>query len=188
MMPRKFTAAQPGTCVSSRMQQRTCLEKPSQRLGNAKPVDGSGRKLGRSSSALPARRRTPESALASRRLRFGPRHSKLLCSRKASPSGRGSAWLERLLREQEAGGSNPLAPTILFNHLSGCATQRFRQDVKSGQRIPVSSHLRCRCPRETSRSCSIPASGTDNTDTDTSLQVLRLARASRRPVPSNRSQ
>ena len=26
-------------------------------------------------------------------------------------SGRGSAWLERLVRDQEAGGSNPLAPT-----------------------------------------------------------------------------
>ena len=27
-------------------------------------------------------------------------------------SGRSAAWLARLLREQEAGGSNPLAPTI----------------------------------------------------------------------------
>ena len=27
-------------------------------------------------------------------------------------SGRGSAWLERLVRDQEVGGSNPLAPTI----------------------------------------------------------------------------
>jgi hypothetical protein len=26
-------------------------------------------------------------------------------------SGRGSAWLERLVRDQEVGGSNPLAPT-----------------------------------------------------------------------------
>ena len=29
-------------------------------------------------------------------------------------SGRGSAWLERLVRDQEVGGSNPLAPTILI--------------------------------------------------------------------------
>ncbi len=29
-------------------------------------------------------------------------------------SGRGSAWLERLVRDQEVGGSNPLAPTIPF--------------------------------------------------------------------------
>ena len=29
-------------------------------------------------------------------------------------SGRGSAWLERLVRDQEVGGSNPLAPTILL--------------------------------------------------------------------------
>src|SRR5215831_9501727 len=33
----------------------------------------------------------------------------------ASPSGRGSAWLERLVRDQEVGGSNPLAPTKPFN-------------------------------------------------------------------------
>ena len=32
---------------------------------------------------------------------FGPQAS----------SGRGSAWLERLVRDQEVGGSNPLAPT-----------------------------------------------------------------------------
>ena len=30
------------------------------------------------------------------------------------PSGRSAAWLARLVRDQEAGGSNPLAPTILF--------------------------------------------------------------------------
>jgi hypothetical protein len=34
-------------------------------------------------------------------------------------SGRGSAWLERLVRDQEVGGSNPLAPTNSFD--------RFRQ-------------------------------------------------------------
>ena len=34
-------------------------------------------------------------------------------------SGRGSAWLERLVRDQEAGGSNPLAPTNPFNNLEG---------------------------------------------------------------------
>jgi hypothetical protein len=33
-------------------------------------------------------------------------------------SGRGSAWLERLLREQEAGGSNPLAPTNIFKQMA----------------------------------------------------------------------
>ena len=32
-------------------------------------------------------------------------------------SGRGSAWLERLVRDQEVGGSNPLAPTNPFNNL-----------------------------------------------------------------------
>ena len=34
------------------------------------------------------------------------------CSR--GLSGRGSAWLERLVRDQEVGGSNPLAPTNLI--------------------------------------------------------------------------
>ena len=29
-------------------------------------------------------------------------------------SGRGSVWLERCVRDAEAGGSNPLAPTILI--------------------------------------------------------------------------
>src|ERR1700690_3528195 len=33
-------------------------------------------------------------------------------------SGRSAAWLARLVRDQEAGGSNPLAPTNLFNDLS----------------------------------------------------------------------
>src|ERR1700686_5164911 len=34
-------------------------------------------------------------------------------------SGRSAAWLARLVRDQEAGGSNPLAPTILFNQIPG---------------------------------------------------------------------
>ena len=34
-------------------------------------------------------------------------------------SGRSAAWLARLVRDQEVGGSNPLAPTILFNVLDG---------------------------------------------------------------------
>ena len=31
-------------------------------------------------------------------------------------SGRGSAWLERLVRDQEVEGSNPFAPTIFSFH------------------------------------------------------------------------
>src|SRR5579883_498236 len=38
-------------------------------------------------------------------------------------SGRGSAWLERLVRDQEVGGSNPLAPTNSFNNLQGLDDQ-----------------------------------------------------------------
>jgi hypothetical protein len=33
-------------------------------------------------------------------------------------SGRSAAWLARLVRDQEVGGSNPLAPTNLFKNLS----------------------------------------------------------------------
>jgi hypothetical protein len=32
-------------------------------------------------------------------------------------SGRSAAWLARLVRDQEVGGSNPLAPTITFHQL-----------------------------------------------------------------------
>ena len=35
----------------------------------------------------------------------------------ATGSGRGSAWLERLVRDQEVGGSNPLAPTKFLKDL-----------------------------------------------------------------------
>jgi hypothetical protein len=31
-------------------------------------------------------------------------------------SGRSAAWLARLVRDQEVEGSNPFAPTILFNY------------------------------------------------------------------------
>src|SRR5271157_835113 len=42
-------------------------------------------------------------------------------------SGRGSAWLERLVRDQEVGGSNPLAPTIYpFRNHSNTAVEGFR--------------------------------------------------------------
>src|SRR5208337_1325479 len=44
----------------------------------------------------------------------------------APASGRGSAWLERLVRDQEVGGSNPLAPTtsFKFNNLQATKEQR----------------------------------------------------------------
>jgi hypothetical protein len=43
----------------------------------------------------------------------------------ALTSGRGSAWLERLVRDQEVGGSNPLAPTNFFNHLQRRSLDRL---------------------------------------------------------------
>ena len=41
-------------------------------------------------------------------------------------SGRGSAWLERLVRDQEVGGSNPLAPTNLLES----ATYKMRKSIE----------------------------------------------------------
>ena len=41
--------------------------------------------------------------------------------------GRGSAWLERLVRDQEVGGSNPLAPT----------TQPLLESLNSSSRMPT---------------------------------------------------
>ena len=34
-------------------------------------------------------------------------------------SGCGSVWLERCVRDAEAGGSNPLTPTIFFAQMGG---------------------------------------------------------------------
>src|SRR5215471_12470010 len=43
-----------------------------------------------------------------------PRHTaRLVIDCSGFSSGRGSAWLERLVRDQEVGGSNPLAPISL---------------------------------------------------------------------------
>ena len=42
-------------------------------------------------------------------------------------SGRGSAWLERLVRDQEAGGSNPLAPTISSPRVNRFCANHFRE-------------------------------------------------------------
>lgn len=57
-------------------------------------------------TALPPAPEPPDCGILAFHLRRG---FPLECPR----SGRGSAWLERLVRDQEVGGSNPLAPTIL---------------------------------------------------------------------------
>ena len=54
------------------------------------------------------------------------------CARSAFPlssgnrSGRSAAWLARLVRDQEVDGSNPFAPTILFNELDSVLTLSLR--------------------------------------------------------------
>src|SRR5580700_11613304 len=42
---------------------------------------------------------------------------------KRNRSGRSAAWLARLVRDQEVDGSNPFAPTILFNSIASEAVQ-----------------------------------------------------------------
>src|SRR5437016_3123409 len=44
----------------------------------------------------------------------GLAHAKLI----GFPSGRGSAWLEHLVRDQGVGGSNPLAPINRFKEMA----------------------------------------------------------------------
>ena len=46
-------------------------------------------------------------------------------------SGRSAAWLARLVRDQEAGGSNPLAPTISFNHLDQLEVEHLERLARS---------------------------------------------------------
>src|SRR6516225_3011664 len=62
-----------------------------------------------------------------------------------SNSGRGSAWLERLVRDQEVGGSNPLAPTNLFNSLHYARKSNIckcESRAKAGTRGNEEIHLR----------------------------------------------
>ena len=52
-------------------------------------------------------------------------------------SGRGSAWLERLVRDQEVGGSNPLAPTTFLKSIpSLCPTGHTCEFLRRRRRIP----------------------------------------------------
>ena len=51
-------------------------------------------------------------------------------------SGRGSAWLERLVRDQEVGGSNPLAPTNSFETKE---PRRSFATSKTGEQRPAHS-------------------------------------------------
>src|SRR5690242_5533908 len=60
-------------------------------------------------------------------------------------SGRSAAWLARLVRDQEAGGSNPLAPTILpiqFSHwLDTDAQPKHKDRLMQHHRISCSEKL-----------------------------------------------
>ena len=54
--------------------------------------------------------RTSEGTTRSNSLAMPPLTPILMLNCFGLSSGRGSAWLERLVRDQEVGGSNPLAP------------------------------------------------------------------------------
>ena len=60
-------------------------------------------------------------------------------------SGRSAAWLARLVRDQEAGGSNPLAPTnfpIQFSHwLDTDAQPKHKDRLMQHHRISCSEKL-----------------------------------------------
>ena len=71
-----------------------------------------------------------------------PRAAMLSCnSRSSQPwlsvaSGRGSAWLERLVRDQEVDGSNPFAPTTSFR-MSDLSHTRNRKSAWCETKQPV---------------------------------------------------
>src|SRR5207253_1572875 len=54
-------------------------------------------------------------------------------------SGRGSAWLERLVRDQEVGGSNPLAPTII--HLIKSRKSAYLRSHRHTSSVRVSGNV-----------------------------------------------
>ena len=64
-------------------------------------------------------------------------------------SGRGSVWLERCVRDAEAGGSNPLAPTNFFKIPMESVSMGVFFFVDSYSFIPAGNRLnsdeRCRC-------------------------------------------
>ena len=61
-------------------------------------------------------------------------------------AGRGSAWLERLVRDQEVGGSNPLAPTNLFKHLNTQLGFVLAFLTATGPKISSIFFAACFCP------------------------------------------
>jgi hypothetical protein len=66
-------------------------------------------------------------------------------------SGRGSAWLERLVRDQEVGGSNPLAPTKHLKHLQALNPLKGLFAINGGsQPWPTARTRTCRAlpPRQ----------------------------------------
>ena len=61
-------------------------------------------------------------------------------------SGRGSAWLERLVRDQEVGGSNPLAPTKFLKDLQ-TPHHQIRVQPGSKPRVLPKGSVRGLCSR-----------------------------------------
>ena len=70
---------------------------------------------GRSRKTALLKQRIPDLTTRPNNLATGPDAPGLMLQLLGFPSGRGSAWLERLVRDQEVGGSNPLAPILPFN-------------------------------------------------------------------------
>jgi hypothetical protein len=65
------------------------------------------------------------------------------------PSGRSAAWLARLVRDQEVEGSNPFAPTTLFNHLhtiSGLSSTALLAN------LPLTLSVKLELPEQSARS------------------------------------
>lgn len=129
----RFRRADPGCSPAARPAEsehphRPCKAWPQNGLQPRGGADPAGGRLFRP-LARPAR--------AARLICRGPFHPLTI----GFGSGRGSAWLERLVRDQEVGGSNPLAPTILP------FTSRILCQIRRHGRDPLFVHWHWRSPQ-----------------------------------------
>src|SRR5712692_12001794 len=131
--------------------------KRGQRCESATDADGPPTRIGRrTGSAAEASVAAPSAAMLSCNSRSGQTWLSVLSGRPArasrsdrkdrklfvvpqgccKPSGRGSAWLERLVRDQEVDGSNPFAPTTSFR-MSDLSHTRNRKSAWCETKQPV---------------------------------------------------